>query len=102
MDNDYAASVPCQQAARRCGSSLTQLLRKIPGFPNRSHSLARHTGIGFAEGMRRLQSELHDVPFFNVEQFLVGLVKHSLAGALDVFPQRGEEISLGQDVSQGS
>jgi hypothetical protein len=52
--------------------------------------------------MRGLQSELHDGPFFNVEQFPVGLVKDGLAAALDVFPQSGEEISLGQDVSQGS
>jgi hypothetical protein len=37
-----------------------------------------------------------------VEQFLVGLVKDGLAAELDVLPQRGEEIRLVQDVSQGS
>jgi hypothetical protein len=37
----------------------------------------------------------------DVEQFLVGLVKDALAAELDVLPQRGEEIRLVQDVSQG-
>jgi hypothetical protein len=38
----------------------------------------------------------------HVEPFLGGLVKDSLAAELDMLPQRGEEILLGQDVSQGS
>jgi hypothetical protein len=37
----------------------------------------------------------------HVEQFLVRLVKDGLAADLDVLPQRGEEIRVVQDVSQG-
>ena len=53
-------------------------------------------GVDLLEGRAVREHTDHDV-----EQFLVGLVKDGLAAELNMLPQRGEEIRLVQDVSQG-
>lgn len=53
-------------------------------------------GVDLLKGCTVREHTDHDV-----EQFLVGLVQDGRAAELDVLPQRGEEIRLVQDVSQG-
>jgi hypothetical protein len=66
--------------------------------PRRSERRIRpEAGIDLFEGGAIREHTDH-----HVKQFLVRLVKDGLAAELDVLPQRGEEIRLVQDVSQGS
>jgi hypothetical protein len=65
--------------------------------PRRSERRIRpEAGVDLLEGGAVREHTDH-----HVEQFLVGLVKDGLAAELHVLPQRGEEIRLVQDVSQG-
>jgi hypothetical protein len=66
--------------------------------PRRSERRIRsEAGVDLLEGGAVREHTDH-----HVQQFLVGLVTDGLAAELDVLPQRGEEIRLVQDVSQGS
>jgi hypothetical protein len=75
--------------------------RRLVGKPfppprRRERRIRPEAGVDLLE--RRAVREYTD---HHVEQFLVGLVQDGLAAELDVLTQRGEEIRLVQDVSQG-
>jgi hypothetical protein len=62
----------------------------------RERRIRPEAGVDLLQGRTVREYTDHDV-----EPFLVGLVKNGLATELDGLPQRGEEIRLMQDVSQG-
>jgi hypothetical protein len=87
----------CQRGEGIQHAGDRRLVGKLFSPPRRRERRLRpQTGVDLLEG--RAVREYTD---HHVEQFLVGLMKDGLAAELDVLPQRGEEIRLVQDVSQG-
>jgi hypothetical protein len=70
--------------------------KPFPSPRRRERRIRPEAGVDLLEGRAVREYTDHDI-----EQFLVGLVQDGLAAELDVLPQRGEEVRLVQDVSQG-
>jgi hypothetical protein len=87
----------CQRGEGIQPAGDRRLIGKPLPPPRRSERRIRpQAGVDLLEGCAVREHTDH-----HVEQFLVGLVKDGLAAELHVLPQRGEEIRVVQDVSQG-
>ncbi len=70
--------------------------KPLPSPRGSEQHIRPEAGVDLLQGGAVREPTDHDL-----EPFLGGLVKDGLAAELDVLPQRGEEIRLPQDVSQG-